>query len=555
MSSSVDLGTATAIIVGAGPAGLAAAIALKKSRPEADVLVLDKAAGAGQHNLSGAVIEPGPLEAFLDWARPDWREDAQAKKVFGRRVAREDTYLFRGRDSAVRLTPLLRAARGLGMGPGHLLHEGDYIVSAAQFVAWLADLARQAGVELLYGFGVDEVVTDERGRAVGVRTVPQGLDRDRQPLRHHQPGELLRAEVIILAEGSRGFVTERWVEKAGLQRRQVQLYSVGVKQVIEVSPERYQAFGEDRVIHSIGFPLWTPMVGPGMTGGGFVYPMGESRLAVGLIMGLDWHYRDLVPQEVFMRMTEHRMISNLIEGGKVVEAGARMIPEGGWHAIPRDPGTKAIGQGNVVLVGDGAGLVDMQRIKGQHNAIASGFAAGMAAAERLDQPDTIAADYTRRLEANGVLAQMKAARNFRQVIARFGNLFGFPLTAVANALPQLTVEADYRTMTRAQYPLRFERPFDKDAFVASARVEHREDQPVHCEVLDESVCRDRCPGTFGHPCVGFCLGGVYEMHHGEMRPANPSNCLHCKTCECKCPYDNLRWHVPEGAGGPHYEIC
>jgi electron-transferring-flavoprotein dehydrogenase len=549
------LGSATAVIVGAGPAGLAAALALKKSRPDADVVVLDKASGPGQHNLSGAVIEPGPLEAFLDWAHPAWRDDGQGKKVLARRVAREDTYLFLGPERTVRLTPLLRAARGLGLGPGHLLHQGDYIVSAAQLVAWLTELARQAGVEVLHGFSVEEVALDDRGRAIGVRTVAQGLDRQRRPLRHHQPGELLRAEVVMLAEGCRGFVTERWLERAGLKRAQAQLFSVGVKQVIEVSPERYQAFGEDRVVHSVGFPLWTPVVGPGMTGGGFVYPMGESRLAVGLIMGLDWVYRDLVPQDAYVRLTEHAFIRALIDGGKVVEGGARMIPEGGWYAIPRDPATQAIGQGNVVLLGDAAGLVDMQRIKGQHNAIASGLAAGLAAAERLDQPDAIAADYTRRLGESGVLAQMRAARNFRQVLARFGNLVGLPLTPVATLLPQLRVEADYRTMTQASYPLRLDRPFDKDAFVASAHVEHREDQPVHCEVLDEAICRQRCAGTFDHPCVGFCLGGVYEMHHGEMRPTNPSNCVHCKTCECKCPYDNLRWHVPEGSGGPRYDIC
>lgn len=545
--------TATVLVVGAGPAGLSAAIALKKARPDADVLVLDKSMGPGHHILSGAVVEPGPLEALMDLADPAWRQDERATAVLGRRVRSEDTVFLWGESSHFRITPLLRLARTLGMGVGHMLHEGDYVVSGSRLVSWLTDLARKVGVEVLHGFGVEEVVLDESGRATGVRTVPQGLDRDRKPMRNHQPGEVIHARHVILAEGTRGFVTERTIERLGLKRLQVPLYSVGVKQVFEMPPDRYKAFGEDRVLHTVGWPLWKPVVGPGLLGGGFFYPMGDNRLAAGLIMGLDWPYTDLVPQDAFVRFTEHPMVQKILEGGRLVEAGARLIPEGGYYALPRDPTTQSIGRSNVLLVGDGAGFVDMHRIKGLHNALLTGMAAGRALDRCWDRPDEGAQTYTTLVEEAGVLKEMRASRNFRQVIARFGNLVGFGLSPVAGALPRIEAESDQHTMTGGSYPHKLATPFDKDAFVGLARVEHREDQPVHCEVLDESVCRERCAGRFGHPCVGFCLAGVYEVHGRDMKAVNPSNCIHCKNCECKCPYDNLRWHVPEGGGGPRYE--
>jgi len=543
---------ASVVIVGAGPAGLTAAITCKKQQPDADVVVLDKAAQPGGHNLSGAVVEPGPLEMLLDMVQPDWRNSDQARTVLARRVRRDQVFMFPGRSLTLPMSPAIKLARWLRLGFGQMVHLGDYIVSISRLTAWLADLAQQLGVEVLYGFAVEDIVTDETGRHVGVKLLDQGRDKQGRPQPNYLPGETFRADIIMLAEGCRGLVGERFIAAAGLQRTGHQLYSVGVKEIIEVTPEQYAAFGDDRVVHAMGYPLWRPILGPGMFGGGIMYPMGENRIAVGIIVGADWKYRDFIPQDALVRFKEHRFVRRFIAGGTIVEAGAKMIPEGGYYALPRDPETGALGRANVLLLGDTAGFVNMLKIKGLHNAVTSGLAAGRAAAETLTRPTEAAVTYTRYLEANGLMREMRSARNFRQTVARFGNTIGMPLSTLGGLLPRFEVEPDWRHMTRAEYPWKLEHPFDKDAFTAAARVEHREEQPCHCEVLDANICAEKCPVVFDRPCIKFCPAGVYELIHGEMKPANPSNCLHCKTCESKCPYDNLRWHVPEGTGGPHY---
>lgn len=541
------------LVVGGGPAGLTAAIACKKARPEADVLVLEKAAGPGNHVLSGAVLEPEPVHALLDLVRPGWREKGLDDPVFSRKVEQDEVMLLLGPERSVPATGVVKLAGAMGMPGGGMLHHGDYIVSAAALTAWLARLAEEAGVEVLHGFGVDELAMDAAGHVSGAWTVQQGLDREGRPQPNHRDRERLSADVVVLAEGCRGFVTEDFVKRAGLVRTNPQLYAVGVKEVLEVSPERFAAFGPNKVAHSMGYPLWTPLVGPGMFGGGFLYPMGENRLAVGMILGADWKYRDVVPQDALVRYKEHPWVRQFTEGGRVVEAGGHMIPEGGYYAIPRDPATDAIGRHNVMILGDSAGLVDMHRIKGLHNALWSGLAAGKAAAANLGSPENAAVAYTAELEAVGVLKRLRSARNFRQLFANLGTLGGLSLSTFGSLLPRIPVHADHEVMTTETWKYSLDRPFDKDTFVAQANVEHREDQPCHCEVLDPAVCERECTGRYDRPCVGFCLAGVYERHGATMEAVNPSNCIHCKTCETKCPFQNLRWHVPEGGGGPRYE--
>jgi electron-transferring-flavoprotein dehydrogenase len=290
-----------------------------------------------------------------------------------------------------------------------------------------------------------------------------------------------------------------------------------------------------------------------MFGGGIVYAAEQDHLAVGMIVGLDWKYRDFNAQDALVLFKEQKLVKPFIEGGTVVEAGAKMIPEGGWYAVPRDPETGSIGKGNVMILGDSAGFVNMLKIKGLHNAINSGMQAAQAIAATLDNPNAAARKYTENVEQSNIAKEMVRAKNFRQTVARFGPLQGMPLSVLGGLLPHFHVEKDYEAMTRNSYRLKPNQSFDKDTFTAVAATEHREEQPAHLKIVDPTICTTKCLDMFNAPCITFCPAGVYETIHGQPKPANPSNCLHCKTCQRKCPFDNIRWTAPEGGGGPRYK--
>lgn len=541
------------LIVGAGPAGLAAAIALKNQKPDLDICVVDKAASPGNHNLSGAVMEIQCLGELLAQAQPSWQETDEAKNILARKITKDQVLLFLGKKISLSMMPPIKLAKLLRLGFGQMVHQGDYIVSISKLTNWLEKIAKNLGVEVLYGLAAEDIVlTPDNQKATGIKLIEQGLDQQQKSQPNYTPAEIVNADFILLAEGCDGLVTEQFVSKANLQRQANPLFSVGVKELIEVSPEQYENFGDTRVVHAMGFPLWTPFIGPGLFGGGIMYAFGNNQIAVGMIAGTDWKYRDFNVQDALVRFKQHRFVQQFIEGGTVVEAGAKMIPEGGFYAIPRDPTTNAIGKQNVLILGDSAGFVNMLKIKGLHNGIYSGIAAAQAVAEALDQPDQAAELYTMRLEETPVIKEMRSARKFRQTVAKLGNTAGMPLSTLSGLLPRFNIEKDYQAMTQAQYRHKCQTPFDKDSFIAMANVEHREEQPSHCHVLDTDICENLCRDRYGMPCITFCPAGVYEEIQGRLKPANPSNCLHCKTCQNKCPFDNLRWHVPEGSGGPQY---
>jgi electron-transferring-flavoprotein dehydrogenase len=542
------------LIIGAGPAGLSAALTLKKARPDLDVVVIDKAAGPGRHNLSGAVLEPGALARLLDPVLPDWKDGERAKRVFVDTVRRDDLMFFLGDKYAFKILPAVKIAKSLGLGFGQLAHTGDLICSVSKLTAWLHEIALSLGVEVMHGFAAGDILWDEGAHAAkGVKLVDQGLDREGRPQPNYLPGETITADAILIAEGCDGLVAEKFIAQAGLIRQGRQLYSLGVKELIKVSGEQYQKYGADRVVHALGYPLWTPLRGPDMFGGGIMYPMGDNYIVVGMIVGLDYKYGDFNPQDALTLFKEHRWVKPFIEGGSVVEAGAKMIPEGGCRALPRCPETGTIGRSNVCLLGDSAGLVNMLKIKGLHNAILSGIAAAEAVAANLDAPLGIARAYTRLLGEAGVEKEMASARNFRQTVARCGPLVGMPLSVLGGLLPPFDIEPDWKAMTPRQYRLKPAVKYDKDTFTALARTEHREEQPSHLTILDGRVCVEQCDPKFGRPCITFCPAGVYEAVQGETKPANPSNCVHCKTCQRKCPFDNIRWTCPEPGGGPKYQ--
>lgn len=540
------------VVVGGGPAGLACAIQLKMLRPETEVCVIEKGVEPGNHNLSGAVLEREPIHSLLDAASPGWRDTDTAKDVFSNKVNKDDVLFLMGKRFGVNIHLAIRLAKMFGLGFGQMMHIGDYSVSISKLTRWLSQIAKQAGVEVLCGFAAGDIIVNETG-ASAVKLVDQGVDKEgnRQP--NYIEGETIEAKFIVLAEGCDGLLTEKFVDKAGLKRKVNQLYSVGVKQLIKVGPEQYAEFTAGRVIHAMGYPIWTPVIGPGMFGGGIVYSLQTEHLGVGMIVGADWKYCDFNPQDALTLFKGHKRIRRFIEGGTVVEAGAKMIPEGGWYAVPRDPDTGTIGKGNVLIIGDSAGFVNMLKIKGLHNAIDSGMTAAKAIADSIEAPQQSAVRYTGLILKSNVAKEMQRAAAFRQTVAKFGPLQGMPLSVLGRWLPVFNVEKDYEALTSGKYRLKPNHNFDKDTFTAMAATQHREEQPSHLTILDSKVCETKCTPKLYSPCITFCPAGVYETVGGEVKPANPSNCLHCKTCQRKCPFDNIRWTAPEGGGGPRYK--
>ncbi len=540
------------LIVGGGPAALACAIQLKILRPQIEVCIIEKGFELGNHNLSGAVLEKEPLHTLLNGASPGWQNTDAAKDVLANTIDKDDVLFLLGKKFGINIHIAIRLAKLLGVGFGQMMHLGDYSISISKLTKWLGQIAKSLGVEVLCGFAAADLIVDDSG-AAAVKLVDQGLNKEGHKQPNYLQGETIEAKFIVLAEGCDGLLTEKFVEKAGLIRKANQLYSVGVKELIKVSPEQYAEFTAGRVMHAMGYPIWTPVIGPAMFGGGIVYAGQAEHLAVGMIVGADWKYYNFNPQDALTLFKEHRRVRRFIEGGTVVEAGAKMIPEGGWYAVPRDPVTGSIGKGNVLIIGDSAGFVNMLKIKGLHNAIDSGMQAAKAIAETIDNPQDSAICYTDLILKSNVAREMKLAAKFRQTIARFGPMQGMPLSILGTLLPAFNIEKDYEAIAVMPYRLKPNQSFDKDTFTAVAATGHREEQPCHLTILDSVICRTHCTPMFSSPCITFCPGGIYETVQGDVKPANPSNCLHCKTCQRKCPFDNIRWTVPEGTGGPRYK--
>lgn len=549
------------LVIGAGPGGLAAAIAAKSANKDADVVVLEKGESLGNHNLSGAVLEMASLKRLLDEASPDWLCMEGADHIIGREVKDDDVCFLLGKKFTINISPLIKIGKKLGLSFGEMDNSGDHIISIGKLTRFLGKIAISLGIEVYTGFGVKEILYEQTRKEVyGAKLVDQGLDKKGHPQPNYLEGETIPADIIILAEGADGLVTEDLVQKTGLKREINQVFSVGVKEIIRVSNERYESFGNNRVVHTLGYPLWFPLFGPEIFGGGFAYSYGDNLIAIGIIAGADWKYCNFNPQKALEDFKRHAFIRQFIEGGEIIEAGVKMIPEGGYYALPRYTQLGAngktrgtVGYKNVIIVGDSAGFVNMHKIKGLHNAIESGLLAGKASIQCLNDPNKAAEVYTQMLEQSSVIYEMKSARNFRAMIAKFGSTFGFPFSIVGKFLPRFGMERDFKAMTSAKFKYDIPGKFDKTTFVALAGTKHREDQPAHLSILDQNFCINKCDPLFDRACITFCPAGVYEQVGNDTLPANPSNCIHCKTCQRKCPFDNIRWTVPEGGGGPRYK--
>ncbi|MFP7722489.1 electron transfer flavoprotein-ubiquinone oxidoreductase [Lysobacter sp. A3-1-A15] len=524
------------VTVGAGPAGLSFAIRLKQLNPDISVCVIEKASTIGAHILSGAVIETGPLDALL----PDWRDNPPPICV----PATEDEFWLLSKESG----------RKLPVPPGMANH-GNVIVSLGAMCAWLAPQAEALGVEIYPGFAAAETLHDEAGTVVGVRIGDMGVARDGAHKAGYTAGIDIRAKVTVLAEGARGHLTKRLVKRFKLDAdSDPQAYSIGIKELWQV-PEGRTLPG--KIVHSFGWPADNATYG-----GSFLYHLDNNRIALGFVSGLDYEDPNYRPWEAFQQWKNHPMVKPLLDGGTIESAGARAIVTGGWQSLPK------VEMPGALLIGDTAGLLNVPKVKGTHQAIRS----GMLAAEHLATGALSADGFDARLRDSDAMAELRKVRNIKPGFKR-GLWFGLANAAwetvtggrspwtLRNSADWCSMEklAEYDSPERHWGPRELP-PRDRLAGVYYAATEHDEDQPVHLRVLDPSICVTRCTQEYGNPCTRFCPAAVYEIVDDPDGPAgsgkrlqiNAANCVHCKTCDIKDPYEIIDWVTPEGGSGPNY---
>jgi electron-transferring-flavoprotein dehydrogenase len=529
------------VIVGAGPAGLAAAIRLKQAAGaagrEVSVCVLEKGAEVGAHILSGAVLEPRALDELL----PDW-------KALGAPIdtpAREDRFLYLTAKRAIRLPT-----------PPQMHNRGNWIVSLGQVCRWLGAQAEALGVEIYPGFAAAEVLF-EGDRVVGVATGDMGIAKDGTRKPSYQPGMELRATYTLFAEGCRGSLTKQLEQKFGLREgRQPQTYGIGIKELWEVPKSTHQP---GLILHTIGWPLASDTYG-----GSFLYHWGENLMAYGFVVGLDYPNPWLSPFEEMQRFKTHPAIRPYFEGAKRIAYGARALNEGGLQAIPRlvFPGG--------ALIGCGAGFLNVPKIKGSHTAMKSGMLAAEAVVEALAgaKPDLLKA-YPSALERSWVYEELSRARNIRPAFAKFGLWGGLAYAGLDTYLLRGRApwtfghHADHESLRDASAAPRIDYPkpdgvltFDRLSSVFLSNTNHEEDQPSHLRLADPSIAIEHNLARYGGPEARYCPAGVYEfvgVEEGKPRlVVNAQNCVHCKTCDIKDPKQNITWVTPEGGGGPVY---
>ena len=539
------------VIVGAGPAGLAAAIRLKQKAAETggdiSVVVVEKGSEVGAHILSGAVIDPVGLDQLL----PDWRKlgcplDTQVT---------EDQFLFLGPAGGIRLPNILM--------PPLMNNHGNYIGSLGAVVRWLGEQATALGVEIYPGFAAAEVLYDEQGRVTGIATGDMGIGRDGEPKDSFTRGMELRAKYTLFGEGARGSLTKQLVAKYGLDKgRDPQKYGIGLKELWEVKPENHR---RGLVQHSFGWPL------DNATGGGsFLYHYGENLVSVGFVVHLNYTNPYLSPYDEFQRFKTHRRISPTFAGGKRIAYGARAITEGGWQSIP-----ELIFPGGALL-GCAAGFVNVPRIKGSHNAVLSGIHAGDAEFEAVAAGrahDKLEA-YKAAVLSGPIARDLKRVRNVKPFWSKFGTKIGVPLGGLDmwlnTIIPGIGLgytlrhgKSDAATLVKAgrAKPIDYPKPdgvltFDRLTNVAFSGTNHEEDQPVHLKLTDAQIPVAVNLPDYAEPAQRYCPAGVYEILTDDAgRPRfqiNAQNCVHCKTCDIKDPSRNITWVCPEGGGGPNY---
>ena len=532
------------VIVGAGPAGLSAAIRLKQLDPERSVVVLEKGSEVGAHILSGAVLDPSGLDALL----PDWRTMGAPIKT----EVKEDNFYLLGPAGKIRIPnwPM----------PPLMSNHGNYIVSMANVCRWMAGVAEGLGVEIFPGMACSELVYED-DKVVGVVAGEFGRDPvTREPGPSYEPGMELRGKYVFLSEGVRGSLAKEVMAKYQLSKGHCpQKFGLGMKEIWEIDPAKHR---EGTVTHTMGWPL-----GKNAGGGSFIYHLENNQVYVGFVVHLNYANPHLYPYMEFQRFKHHPMVAELLKGGKRVAYGARAISEGGWQSIP-----KMVAPG-VALLGCTAGLVNVPRIKGNHNAMLSGKAAAEAAHAAITEGragDELTT-YETEVRSGPIGKDLKKVRNVKPLWSRFGltaSLMGGGLDMWLNTigltafgtLRHKKSDAAATGLAKDFKPIDYPKPdgklsFDRLTNVAFSFTNHDENQPAHLVLKDPTIPIAVNLPKYDEPAQRYCPAGVYEVL-GEGQDAtfriNFQNCVHCKTCDIKDPSQNITWTTPMGGGGPNY---
>jgi len=532
------------VIVGAGPAGLSAAIKLKqlaaKNDHEISVTVLEKGSEVGAHILSGAVFETQALEELF----PDWQEKGAPLKT----PVKQDKFLFLTRAGAFKMPNFLM--------PPQMNNHGNYIISLGSLCRWLAEQAELLGVEIYPGFAAKEVLYHDDGRVKGVATGDMGIAKDGSEKGTFEPGIELHAKYTLFAEGVRGSLAQQVIAKYNLRDGvEPQTYGIGIKELWQIDPAKHQA---GLVQHSFGWPLDKKTYG-----GTFVYHLEDDLVGVGMVVALDYSNPHLSPFDEFQRVKTHPALASHLEGGKRISYGARAINEGGLQSIPKltFPGG--------ALVGCSAGFVNVPKIKGSHNAMKTGMLAAEAAFDSLhggsDGRQELV-EYTKAFRRSWTFKELREVRNCRPAF-RWGLIAGTLINGfelwTRGILPwTLGHHEDHKSLKPAAKCRKIDYPkpdgelsFDKPSSVFISNTNHEEDQPVHLQLRDEAVPIIHNLALYDAPEQRYCPAGVYEIVEEAGAPRlqiNAQNCVHCKTCDIKDPTQNINWTVPEGGGGPNY---
>jgi electron-transferring-flavoprotein dehydrogenase len=532
------------LVVGAGPAGLAAACRLKQKNADIEVCIVEKGAEVGAHLLSGAVFETRALDELF----PDWKDKGAPLNT---PVSRDEFYFFTGERKAVKMPN--------AFVPKPMHNQGNYVISLGLLGRWLGEQAEALGVDIFPGFAAQDAIVED-GVVKGIVTGDMGIDKHGEHKDSFTPGIELRAKYTLFAEGCRGHIGKRLIQEFGLDGdADPQHYGIGIKELWEVEPDKHEP---GLVVHGAGWPLDKEN-----TGGSFLYHLADNMVAVGLIVDLNYSNPYLSPFKEFQRFKHHPKIAQYLEGGKRVSYGSRALTKGGLNSLPKMtvPGA--------ALIGCNAGTLNFAKIKGNHTAMKSGMLAAEAAADALadggEGGDELSA-YTQAFENSWLYQELHASRNFGPALHRFGAVTGGALNYIeqnwfrGKAPWQLRdTTPDYATLKPADQAKKIDYPrhdgklsFDILSSVHLSNTGHEEDQPSHLKLTDPSIPVEQNLPKYAEPAQRYCPAGVYEIVDGDDgKPRfqiNAANCVHCKTCDIKDPAQNITWVPPEGGGGPKY---